>query len=203
MSKHEIIRRASWIVAGLSVVAVVAVFATVKNHSTNSVSASDTSPSGLKSIVNSRKTWEVAFESWSGKSAPDFTVKGIDGKGHKLSDYHGRNLLVVFWATWCPACKLEIPHLIELRKMYSEDALEILAISNESPEDLKPFAADKGINYTVATLGGSALPAPFSKVTSIPTTFFIDQDGTIKLAALGLVSVEESKAIIEAETWHT
>jgi peroxiredoxin len=203
MSKHEIIQRASWIVAGLSVVAVVAVFATVKNHSTNSVSASDTSPSGLKSIVNSRKTWEVAFESWSGKSSPDFTVNGIDGKVRKLSDYHGRNLLVVFWATWCPACKLEIPHLIELRKMYSEDALGILAISNESPEDLKPFATDKGINYTVATLGGSALPAPFSKVTSIPTMFFIDQDGTIKLAALGLVSVEESKAIIEAETWHT
>lgn len=197
MSRHEIIRRANWVVAGLSVVAVVAVFATVKNHATDSVIASDTSSSSLKNIVNSRKTWDVAFESWSGKSAPDFTVNGIDGEVHTLSDYHGRNLLVVFWATWCPACNAEIPHLIELRKMYSEDELGILAISNESPEDLKRFAANKGINYSVASLKGGTLSPPFSDVAAIPTNFFIDPHGVIKLAALGLVPSEDAKAIFK------
>jgi hypothetical protein len=82
--------------------------------------------------------------------------------------------------------------------MYSEDDLGILAISNESPDDLKRFATNNGINYTVAT-PGSALPEPFSRVTSIPTAFFIGKDGTIKLTALGLVPLEDSRAILEAE----
>ena len=180
---------------GLIAVAVVAVFATVKNDSPNAEPVSGTR---LEDVVNSRKTWDLAFPSWSGKAVPDFTINDIDGRTHTLSDYRGKDLLVVFWATWCPACKAEIPHLIELRKMHTEDDLAILAISNESPEDLKRFAADKRINYSVASLGGSALPAPFANVTSIPTTFFIGRDGAIKLAAVGLVSLEETKAIIQA-----
>jgi peroxiredoxin len=199
MSREQIVLKAGWFVGLLVIVAVVAVFATVGNNSPRSEPISDSSPSGLEDIIKSRKTWNVAFESWSGKAAPDFTVKGIDGREHKLSDYHGKNLLVVFWATWCPACKLEIPHLIELRKLYSEDELGIMAISNESPEELKRFTADRGINYSVATLGGNSLPAPFSSVTSIPTTFFIDRDGKIKLTALGLISLEESKEVLQAE----
>ena len=199
MSKQQILRKAGWFGAVVVIVAVVAVFAAVRNNTPHSEPVSGTRTSRLESIVNSRKTWDVAFESWSDKSAPDFTVSDMNGRTHTLSDYRGKNLLVVFWATWCPACKLEVPHLIELRKLYSEDELGIVAISNESPEQLKRFAADKGINYTVATLGGAPLPAPFSDVTSIPTTFFIDRDGTIKVTALGLVSLEDSKAILEAE----
>lgn len=198
MSRQEIVRKAGWLFAGLVTVAVVAVFATVRNNSPNFDPVSGTGQASMEDIVNSRKTWEVVFESWTGKSAPDFTVDGTDGQVHKLSDYHGRNLLVVFWATWCPACNAEIPHLIDLRKMYGEEELAILALSNESLDVLKNFAAKKDINYTIVTPGEN-LPAPFSNVTSIPTTFFINPDGKIKLAALGLVPLKEARAIVEAE----
>jgi cytochrome c-type biogenesis protein len=133
---------------------------------------------------------------------PDFTVTDIDGTTHRLSDYQGKGLVLVFWATWCPACNTEIPHLIELRKMYPDDELTILAISNESREPLKSFAEAKGINYTVAVPEGRALPEPFSNVRSIPTTFFIGRDGTLTVAALGVVPVEQAKAIIEAQADH-
>jgi thiol-disulfide isomerase/thioredoxin len=104
--------------------------------------------------------------------------------------------VVVFWATWCPACNLEIPHLIELRKTVAEDKLAILSISNEEPEHLKNFATLKGINYTIASLGDSPLPEPFADVTSIPTTFFIDPEGKIKFAAVGLVSLADARVIM-------
>jgi len=107
--------------------------------------------------------------------------------------------LLVFWATWCPACNAEIPHLIELRKTLGRDKLAILAISNEPPDLLKKFAAARKINYAVASADVSTLPPPFADVSSIPTTFFIDHKGVIKLAAEGLVSLEETKAIIKAE----
>lgn len=196
MGKQTKITKTVYIVIGLVAIVVVAVFATVRSNLAEPEYAMGKS---LKDIVQSRKTWNVAFTSWLGKIAPDFAVEDVEGRTHRLSGYKGRDVLVVFWATWCPACNMEIPHLIELRKMLGEDELVILAISNEPPEVLKQFAAARNINYTVVPLGSSTLPAPFADVTSIPTTFFIDKSGTLKLAAEGLVSMEEAKAIMHSE----
>lgn len=155
--------------------------------------------SNLQEIIKGSKTWDVAFPEWSGRALPDFEVKGLDGVTHRLSDYKGKNVLVVFWATWCPACVVEIPHLIKLRNLFTEDELVILAVSTETPAHLKNFVASNEINYSVVPLGQSVLPEPFGKVTSIPTNFFIDENGNLKLAALGLVSLEDSKMILKAK----
>ncbi len=171
-------------------------YAVVGNRSTESKYVLD---KNLQNIVDSAKTWDVAFTSWFGKSAPDFTVKDINGKSHKLSDYRGKNVLVVFWATWCPPCNQEIPHLIELRNTFGEDELAILAISTEDSGLVKSFAESKQINYTVVSLDDSILPQPFASVTSIPTSFYIDRNGAVKLATEGLVSFEDAKAIIQTE----
>lgn len=152
----------------------------------------------MDDVIKSRETWDVAFPEWSGRAAPDFTVTDVDGVEHKLSDYRGRNVLLVFWATWCPACNVEIPHLIGLRREYKQDDLVILALSNEPAGHLKSFAAAKGIDYPVVALGASVLPPPYGDVTSIPTNFFIDGNGAIKIAAVGLVSLEDSRAILQA-----
>ncbi len=215
MDKHTKIRTVALIVIGVVAIAVAGVFAIARDYSGESRNVSGTDPeeivksyspepesvssTSLADVIESRKTWDIGFTASLGKAAPDFTVKDIEGTEHRLSDYHGRDVLVVFWATWCPACNMEIPHLIELRKMFEEDELAILAISNETAEHLKHFAAAKGINYSLVSLGGSALPGPFGDVRSIPTTFFIDKKGTIKLAAVGLVSLEEARAIMQAK----
>lgn len=151
----------------------------------------------LSDVISSRKSWDVDFRSWAGKAVGELVVTDLGGKSHNLSDYKGKNVLVVFWATWCPACNMEIPHLIDLREKYGVDKLQILAISNESESVLKPFVKAKNINYMVATPGES-LSAPFNMVSGIPTTFFIDSEGKLKLAAIGLVSLEDSVAILNA-----
>jgi len=190
------LQKISLIVVAFAAIAVVAVFASVKSRLDLPQDATGKSP---EYIAETPKTWDVAFASSFGKDAPDFSVNDITGKAHKLSEYRGRNVVVVFWATWCPACNLEIPHLIELRNMFPEDKLAILSISNEEPGHLKHFAESKGINYTVASLGGSPLPEPFANVTSIPTTFFIDPEGKIKFAAVGLVPLADAKVIMNIE----
>ena len=196
MNNQTKLTKKSWIVIGFVAVAVVAVFVTAESRLARPKNAKGESQGH---IAESQKTWDVAFTASFGKIAPDFSVDDIDGKTHKLSDYLGRNVVVVFWATWCPACNLEIPHLIELRKMLAKDKLAILAISNEEPGHLKNFAASKGINYTIASLGDSPLPEPFANVTSIPTTFFIDPEGKIKFAAVGMVSLADAKVIMNVE----
>jgi len=195
MSNQTKVTKISLIVVGFATVMAVAVFATVGNRL---LKPKDATGKSHEHIAEPQKTWDEVFTSSFGQDAGDFVVEDIEGKTHKLSDYRGRNVIVVFWATWCPACNLEIPHLIELRKMLAEDKLGILAISNEQTDHLKNFAESKNINYTIATLGGP-LPEPFASVTSIPTTFFIDPEGKIKFAAVGVVSLEHAKAILNVE----
>ncbi len=151
----------------------------------------------LERIIAARRTWDPDFVSSFGQPVGDFSVRDITGKEHKLSDYRGKDVVVVFWATWCPACNMEIPHLIELRDTLGPDKLQILAISNEPVELLQQFVDSKRINYVVATMN-SPLPAPLNRVQGIPATFFIDPEGKLKLAAIGVVSLEEDIAIINA-----
>ena len=73
----------------------------------------------------------------------------------------------------------------------------MLAISNEKLTLVKKFVAEGKINYTVLTDPG-ALPGPYNAINAIPSSFFIDPEGKIKLATSGLISLGEIKAIIQA-----
>jgi len=152
----------------------------------------------ISDIIKAAKSWGPAFTYLYGQPAPDFALMDITGKEQLLSNYRGKNILIVFWATWCAPCRMEIPHLIELRRTVSEDDLAILAISNESPDIVKAFVARTSINYTVV-LDHGALPGPYNTINAIPSSFFIDPEGKIKLATSGLLSLEEIRAILEAE----
>ncbi|MGD2094986.1 MAG: TlpA disulfide reductase family protein [Phycisphaerales bacterium] len=152
----------------------------------------------LSDVIKAARTWRPAFKSWQGEGAPDFTLTDIAGKEHKLSDYKGKDILLVFWATWCGPCRVEVPHLIELRKAIDPDKLAMLAISNEQAGLVKSFVEQAKINYTVLLDRGN-LPGPYNGVNAIPSSFFIDSKGKIKLATSGLISLEEIKAILKAK----
>jgi peroxiredoxin len=152
----------------------------------------------LSDIIKAARTWRSAYQSWYGKPAPDFALTDLSGKEQKLSDYKGKNVLIIFWATWCPPCRAEIPDLIELRKTVSQDELAMLAVSNESPGLVKSFVDQAKMNYTILIDPGT-LPAPYNTISGIPSGFFIDRQGKVKLATTGIVSLDEIKAIFEAE----
>jgi len=158
----------------------------------------------LSDVIKAARTWQPAYISWYGKTAPDFTLTDITGKKHKLSDYRGKDVLIVFWATWCRPCLTEIPHLIALRNTISEDKLAILGISYITPRNTTEMVKNlvkrnKRINYTVFSSDMRAMPTPFNTINSIPCSFFIDSEGKIKLATVGVLSLGAIKAILEAE----
>jgi len=153
----------------------------------------------LEDIVKKARTWRPAYTVWYGETAQDFTLTDIAGKEHKLSDYRGKNTIIIFWATWCAPCVQEVPHLISLRNSISEDKLAMLAISTENHQLVKKFADDRKLNYPVFAANIRTLPDPFNTVTYIPCSIFIDPQGKIKMAASGAISVGEIKAILEAE----
>ncbi len=172
---------------------------TAKNPIETAASLFREPKAGIQNIVQAGKDrWTPAFEQWWDKPAPDFTLTDIEGQTHKLSDYRGKDVVVVFWATWVGACKLEVPHLKELRNAFPKEKLAILAISSEPIALVKGFATEQGVNYTVLTASGS-LPTPFDQVKLWPSNFFIGPDGKFKLAIEGMVPATDGKAIIQAQ----
>ena len=123
-----------------------------------------------------------------GKAAPDFTLATLDGNKVKLSDFRGKAVLLNFWATWCPPCKVEMPWFEQLQKQYASDGLVVLgvAMDDSEPATIAKFASDLGVNYPVL-LGTDQVSDDYGDVQYLPTTFYIARDGTIMDKMTGLL----------------
>lgn len=164
-----------------------------------------TSGLSLNDVIRSRRGWDTTFKSWYGKMAPDFNLTDITGKQHRLSDYRGKDVILVFWATWCGPCIMEMPSLIELRKTTDEDKLAMLAISYittmppNTTEMVKSMVEQRKLNYTVISVDVSNVSAPYNQIRGIPSSIFIDPEGKIKLATVGVLPLGAIKAILKAK----
>ncbi|ARN56491.1 TlpA disulfide reductase family protein [Sedimentisphaera salicampi] len=138
----------------------------------------------------------LAMESFYGADASEMSVENLEGEKIELAEMEDKNVLVVFWATWCPPCREEIPELKKLRNKYSSDELEIIAISFENEKTVKDFAQEKGINYTVAASSQNELPSPFKDIRAYPTIMFIDKEGKFKAVVEGGIGLDTMEKVI-------
>lgn len=117
--------------------------------------------------------------------APDFSIKDLSGKTVSLSDYRGRVVVLDFWATWCPPCRMSIEELVKLQAEKREEGLVILGISMDHPkrmndQGLRSFMKDRNINYSVLRYTREIVKDYFGeKEFGIPALFIIDRDGKI------------------------
>lgn len=116
-------------------------------------------------------------------TANDFTLKSLDGDEYTLSNLKNQVIIVDFWATWCPPCRKEIPHLIEIYNKYKDNGLIILGISTEEKGTLEAFRREYNINYPIL-LGTNEVFQKFG-VSSIPHTLFIDKKGKVRKVQIG------------------
>ncbi len=128
------------------------------------------------------------------KKAPDVAVTTIDGQQLRLADLQGRPVVWTFWATTCPGCVKEIPHLIELHRELGARGLAVVgvAMSYDPPAQVKEMVSRRGIPYTIALDDGSAARA-FGDVKLTPTTFLIDPRGRIVQQKLGELDMKALK----------
>jgi thiol-disulfide isomerase/thioredoxin len=119
----------------------------------------------------------------SGKDAPDFTFRMVsDNSYHKISDYHGKVVLLNFWATWCGPCREEMPALERLQQEYTKDRLIIITISDEE----RPVLANYFKNHPMTVVKGyiksdSWANNPFKDIQGIrPVSYIIDRKGKIE-----------------------
>lgn len=130
--------------------------------------------------------------------APDFALEDLNGDVVRLSEYQGKVVFLNFWATWCPPCRAEIPHFIELVEQYGDDGFEVIGVDLD-PRDfskVQTFVDQQGINYTILydTKGVSQM---YGGIQYIPTTFVINREGKVVEQIQGSKSKYEFESIIK------
>ena len=128
------------------------------------------------------------------KPAPlDFTLRDMNGDEVNLASLEGRVILLNFWATWCGPCKIEIPWFVEFQRQYEDEGLVVLGVSlDDTPEQIKPFAAEYQVNYPMLVgLGREDFQEAYGPLWGIPVTFFIDREGTVCRTHMGIATKEE------------
>lgn len=130
---------------------------------------------------------------------PDFSMPDVHGAVHKLSDWHGRPLMVNFWATWCDPCRREIPLLKSLRHERSSQSLEIVGIAVDFRDAVIPYARSAGIDYPVLVgeKDGMAAIDAFGMETVFPFTVFADDKGQIFTVKIGELHRDEANLILD------
>jgi thiol-disulfide isomerase/thioredoxin len=116
---------------------------------------------------------------------------------YKIKELEGKIILIDFWATWCPPCKAEIPHLNNLTKKY-KDKFAIVSLnmgkengSLETKEELEPFLFEHEISYLVVNdKANFQIASLMGGVKSIPTMFMIGKDGKIVQKYVGIAPEE-------------
>jgi len=125
------------------------------------------------------------LKAWSGSPTPGLELQELDGRGHRLTDYGGKVVLVNFWATWCVPCRDEMPSIQRLKEKLAGKPFEVLAVNLDEPEArVRKFLTQMKVDFTV-------LLDPEKKVAKawgariLPVSFVIGPDGAIRYSLVG------------------
>jgi len=133
------------------------------------------------------------------KAAPQFALKDSSGNTISLKNYHGKVVLLDFWATWCTGCKKEIPWFSEFHGTYGAQGLAVVGVSMDEGgwSVVKPFLAETHVPYPM--LLGDDTTAQRYRIQNLPDTFLIDRQGRVAAAYLaGVVDKDDIEANIKA-----
>ncbi|MFJ5622851.1 redoxin domain-containing protein [Peribacillus loiseleuriae] len=123
-----------------------------------------------------------------GKPASDFELATLAGETVKLSDYKGKKVILNFWATWCPPCKAEMPHMQSFYEEYNGKGIEVLAVNltkiDRGREAIETFAKDYGLTFQIP-LDEDGFIGPQYQAFTIPTSYIIDSNGIITKKVIG------------------
>ena len=126
----------------------------------------------------------------AGQTAPDFSLKGLDGENYLLDELRRKGPLVVaFFKISCPVCQFTFPFLERLHQRYGSDNVTFLGVSQDDGKATAAFARDYQVTFPM-TLDEKEKGYPASNaygLTSVPTIFLTDADGTVRVSSMGFV----------------
>lgn len=129
-----------------------------------------------------------------GDKAPDFQLEQInpnnDRETIRLNDMQGKGVMLNFWGTWCEPCKDEMPYMQKLYPKYKDQGIEIVAVSLDGTElVVHNFINEYDLTFPVPHDKKDQVRELYS-IGPMPTTYFIDPEGTIVEKVEGALSLE-------------
>ncbi len=128
---------------------------------------------------------------------PDFEARTIAGNEKvRISDLHGKVVMLNFWASWCPPCRAELPTVAKLAAELKDQGLIVYGVNDEDPGTAKKYLEKQGL--TLPTLDdGNEKAHRLYRVDAIPTVFLIDEQGRIVKYLKGGHDEESLRAAIK------
>jgi len=118
-------------------------------------------------------------------AAPDFTLRGSDGRNVRLDELRGQVVLVNFWATWCGPCREEMPHLDTLYQKYRKSGFVLLGVNvDDDPHTALATAARLNVSFPVL-LDTDKKVSKLYDLNTMPSTIVIDRDGKMRFLHRG------------------
>ena len=132
------------------------------------------------------------------EAAAPFSIRGLDGKALRLSDFRGQPVVLDFWATWCAPCRASMPHLAGIQERYHGEGLVVLGLSVDEagPAVVRRFAERLKIRFRLG-MADEKLLDQYGPIRQIPTTFFINRRGEVVRRTVGYLDAETLDAYVQ------
>ena len=130
-----------------------------------------------------------------GEPAPNFQLRDLNGHLIMLSDLRGKVVLLNFWATWCGPCRVEMPAMEQLYRMFQRKDFEILAVSTDAQgvAITRPFQQENRLTFPILHDPDYRVGLTYG-ARSLPMTFLIDRLGVIRHQVFGARDWEAPEA---------
>ncbi len=137
----------------------------------------------------------VTESSSTGAQATDFTLRDLDGRDVRLSDYLGKDVVLLnFWATWCVPCGAELPLLEKMYQAKKDKGFVILGIAMDGPETIAqvgPYARRYGLNFPVLLDDETRVVSVYNPKRTAPMNVLIDRKGAVSRVRSGYNSGDD------------
>jgi thiol-disulfide isomerase/thioredoxin len=126
-----------------------------------------------------------------GRLAPDFVLVDLEGDMFRLNNLRGKTVFLNFWATWCPPCRAEMPEIEAIYQSYKDKEVAVIGVDIAENKDMVlQYVKQSGYSWTFV-LDTKGEVATNYRITAIPTSFFIDKEGVIRVVNIGAMTRRE------------
>jgi len=126
-----------------------------------------------------------------GKNAPDFVLRGLDGRNLRLSEYRGQVVLVNFWARWEGDTREQMRALDRINTTYERAGLVVLGVSvDEDVRRAREFADAMAVSYPILFDNGSNIGKDYM-LQKMPVTILVDRAGVVRFSVVGFKRGDE------------